>query len=96
MYSEKPGKLRKASFIVNVKNGERFQFDISADFMGPKVMMHTPNINFGLNNIYTLRKLTFFIENLTEITANILFKEHGNLEFNFDTYQDITETNLRA
>jgi hypothetical protein len=84
--SDKPGKNKKASYIVKVKNGKLFQFDITADFIGPTVKMHTPNINFGLNNIYNIKKMKFLIENVTDIPATILFKEHGNLEFNFDTY----------
>ena len=36
------------------------------------------------------------IENLSDIPATILFKEHGNLEFNFDTFEDWSDVNLRA
>ena len=47
--SLKPGKNKKASFIVEVTNGKKFSFDIIADFVGPKIKIHSPNINFGLN-----------------------------------------------
>ena len=40
--------------------------------------------------------MTFEIENVSDIPATILFKEHGNLEFNFDTHQEIDDINLRA
>ena len=36
------------------------------------------------------------IENLSDIPATILFREHANKEFNFDTYGCFSESNLRS
>ncbi len=40
--------------------------------------------------------MNFVIENVTDIPATILFKEHGDLEFNFETFKDMKEVNLSA
>ena len=65
-------------------------FDIVCDFVGPTVKMHSPNVNFGLNNINDIKTVKFFVENLSDIPATILFKEHSDEAFNFDTHTDIS------
>ena len=52
--------------------------------------MHSPNVNFGLNNINDIKTVKFFVENLSDIPATILFKEHADEAFNFDTHTDIS------
>jgi hypothetical protein len=40
--------------------------------------------------------MKFYIENQSNISAEILFKEHSNKEFNFTNHADISEVELNS
>ena len=76
--SNECGNNKKASFLVNVNNGETLSLDIVASFTGPRVSLLTPNINFGLNRTHSEAAMTFEIKNETPIPARVLFREAIN------------------
>jgi len=85
-----PNKLGlfKSSIIVNPDDGIPFSIDFKAAVIGPKIIVDTPCIDFGLFPINEIRTAKIKIKNISRTNARYLIKETRFKNVNFENYID--------
>ena len=78
----------KSSIIFCLDDGMSLSIDIKANVIGPKLIINTPYIDFGLFSISTIQKKEFEIENSSPIPLTYLIKESRFKSVNFETFKD--------
>ena len=85
--SDKIG-IFKSSIIFSLDDGKSFCVDVKANVIGPKLVINTPFIDFGLFAISTIQTKEIEIENTSPIPLTYLIKESRFKSVNFDNFED--------
>ncbi len=76
---------QRAYFVGEIEDGNPFAFEVFGHFTGPRVRIIEKTIDFGLVRTKSNYEFRLNVENLTEIEAEVLFKNVRNKALTFET-----------
>ena len=84
-YCTSPLSRVKVSYTVEFNNSVTKSVDIIADFIGTKIRVCTRDVNFGVVKTFSHAEQEFFIENYSEVDAEILVKFEKNKQLDLES-----------
>lgn len=82
--SDYPLKNQKFIFKVDYQNAASTSFQVIADFKGPSLRFCQPDVNFGIIQSWKDLRKKFFIENVSDVDAEVILRRKENSLLTFE------------